>query len=658
MQPACRVFLISPPWATPLRPSIQTATLKAFLDDRFGDAVETRTISAHLGIPVYAAGAKFMRMSEAWSKLYEWAYMLAYHEVFGLPGTSAESRAALTAFDASLDLDELIAATKQYLDDHVVPHLAFDGVNVIGFTCNFDQVFASVFCQAYLASRCGVGNTVVLYGGMSAISPRMVDVLQSLGTDAYCVMGEGEHRLRAIVGACLDASQSTESTDWTALRKAIADIGGVFHVSSPLDLINLDRTALSEQETDLTKFPLPDYAEYFEALRALTDSDEAYRRVSAHVVLMLEGSRGCFAKCDFCSLNYLWDGFRKIDGINVAARARTIAQTYGANRIFFTDNVCDTWARSYADEIRTKGPELRALMELRAHHGQHYFTALRLAGVDQIQIGVEAVAPVLMRRMNKGTTVLQNLRAQKFIGELGITSGANLITHHPKSTVEDVAVTRKVLEGITHFPLFNLAPFSLCVGSPIYNDLSNAQKRYAVSHPFMRLDVPEFAPFAVDWCYELPEEACAPADVLEAWDELTTWYSGYAQSQTAYGGDLTCYPQSDGRVSIRDDRYGRNVEFLLSGLAAAIHEAAHTGLRIDQLGTLFDAPDEEISAARAELSERRLTLDIEDHTLTVTFRPVERLYRELFEFEHCKDAAVHEASHSRSQSNQVVRELG
>jgi len=65
---------------------------------------------------------------------------------------------------------------------------------------------------------------------------------------------------------------------------------------------------------------------------------------------------------------------------------------------------------------------ITAFMECRVHHPEVYWTKLALAGVEAIQVGIEALSPTLIRSMNKGTRAKQNLLVQKWLKELGIES--------------------------------------------------------------------------------------------------------------------------------------------------------------------------------------------------------------------------------------------
>ena len=50
-------------------------------------------------------------------------------------------------------LRELSLATKAYLDNEVAPHFLAQGLNVVGFTVVYDQIYASIFAANYLRKR-------------------------------------------------------------------------------------------------------------------------------------------------------------------------------------------------------------------------------------------------------------------------------------------------------------------------------------------------------------------------------------------------------------------------------------------------------------------------------------------------------------------------
>ncbi|MBF0188728.1 MAG: hypothetical protein HQL50_12460, partial [Magnetococcales bacterium] len=160
------VFLIAMPWALPLRPSIQTGILKSHLDRVFGDSVETSCLSAFLAIPGVVAGTDYKRFVYHTQGYGEHPYMLAFHHRFGLPGVTL-SDARQTRFLADLKSQAMInitpagspsletirtldAATIAVLERDLIPKLSRERLNIVGFTLNYDQSYASLFAARYL----------------------------------------------------------------------------------------------------------------------------------------------------------------------------------------------------------------------------------------------------------------------------------------------------------------------------------------------------------------------------------------------------------------------------------------------------------------------------------------------------------------------------
>ena len=60
----------------------------------------------------------------------------------------------------------------------------------------------------------------------------------------------------------------------------------------------------------------------------------------------------------------------------------------------------------------------------------------------------------MLKAIGKGTRVVHNLTAHKYLSELGIEPTNNLITHHPASKVADVLETRRIVRQVPHWGPF------------------------------------------------------------------------------------------------------------------------------------------------------------------------------------------------------------
>jgi hypothetical protein len=651
-----RVHLASMPWADPMIAPIQTACLKAYLDARFGRAVDVRTYAPFLQIPHSLKGAEFLRfIGNCPDAIKEHLSMFAYLRFFGtLALTSAELGAfwdsvrdkgspdAATSFErahgldgdyrarlaAMLDsslTDALARVTSEYLERELAPALGQADVDVIGFSLNYNQSYLSAFAATWLERRGFAENAVLLFGGGSASQPSVRSVFARLGVPGFIVFGEGERKLERVVRLAQESSSPQE------LRARIAPaITGVLPTSDLRDLWRDNPLYLSEQIGELGELPAPDYDEYFAALRSLCADDDAYAALRSRSSITVEGTRGCFAHCDFCSLNRQWFGFRKMPHEIVLRNVLAMRERYAVNFVHFADNVCDTWAEGYASALVARNLRVPALMELRSHHSESFWAKLALAGVSEIQIGVEAISGPLLANIGKGTWVYQNLRTQKYLAELGIawSTISNLITHHPKSTVADAAQTRRVLELTPHFGLPNLSVFHLDPGSPLYNELTETEMQRG--RPARRVNYPAvLEEYAVERNWEMPDRWCDDA-ATAAWDRFTAWYEGFRHTPGATSAALRVVECGEQRLWIQGRRNGRFVEFAFDGAHAAVYAACHHAPKLDAIVEQVDLDRARVTEIVARLLAEQLLIFVDDRYLALALRPRDELVANLW----------------------------
>lgn len=648
-----RVHLISMPWAAPMTAPVQLGCLKAYVDSVFGEAVPVRTYSPFLSIPLrYKTGA-FNDFFVQMSSYAEIPYLLLYASAFGLPGEGSRSVFARPLRDVKALgrqvgplsvplLTGLKRATAEYIEEFIVPNLTKEGVNVVGFTLNYNQVFSSLYCAKYLQINYPHHRFLFVYGGMSITLPQTANIVRELGIGGLGVVGEGEKKLEWVVRTCLEGT----TDDIHALESKISTMSGIYKLREGADLYDRVKENFATQFKSIDELPLPDYHEYFNELRLGCDDDFVYQEMRVHASLVLEGTRGCFAKCDFCGLNFTWDGFRKKTAPVVANQSMRMVKDYALPRIIFADNVCDTWAEDYARVLIEERVLYDAFMEMRAHHPETFWTMLALSGVVKLQIGVEAVSPHLLTNMAKGTKVIQNLKTQKYLRELGIISASNLITHHPRSNVEDAKETARVVELVPHFQAFEPNPFYLSMGSPLYNQLDAEEKRALKVARVVEL--PEhlawLATYVVDFCFEAPPSLQISADLRAAWDAFVAWYNEFRYDERTTGATLTQTRLAPETLCIEDARYGTFVRHILTGDAARIYDACHGGLNIQRIARETRLSPEAILQHVSALVEKKILLRTEDSYLSIALRPREELINNYMAAERARESRGEEAS--------------
>ncbi len=221
---------------------------------------------------------------------------------------------------------------------------------------------------------------------------------------------------------------------------------------------------------DLDQLPIPDYNEY-------------HRLAEMYSILWkvpVEGSRGCWwdrrtktgngsHACFFCGLNGS-SPRREKSAIRIAAEMNALAERHGNVRFQFTDNlVSQRDAVRLADKLSSGDRSYRFSVDVRANISTVELLELRRAGCHAVQIGVEGLATGYLKRLNKGTTAIQNLRAMKACFELGIRSMSNLLVGFPGATPVDVAETLECVSkyAIAYEPL-EVSHYVLVADSPVF----------------------------------------------------------------------------------------------------------------------------------------------------------------------------------------------
>jgi hypothetical protein len=93
---------------------------------------------------------------------------------------------------------------------------------------------------------------------------------------------------------------------------------------------------------------------------------------------------------------------------------------------------------------------------------------MKKAGFSIIQTGIESFSTQYLKKMNKGTRVIDNIAALKFCKENGIQNQYNIIVNYPNEDAKDFEETHRVVRQIQSY----LDPPQLCelrvmYGSPI-----------------------------------------------------------------------------------------------------------------------------------------------------------------------------------------------
>lgn len=633
-----KLHLVSMPWANPELPSIQTAVLKAYIDSVLGSHVTTHTYSAFASIMLEENASGYTDYYDKYQAFEEYPYFLMYYRRFlrddpRLSRISAErliGKINNRDADASLTLRaiaHLESRTHRYIKETIVPRLSRRGLNVVGLTLNYYQLYASLYCTRYLQEFFPLHKYLFIFGGATVIYPKVAEVLKTLGTEGLCVIGEGERKLELILREIL-ATPSDNSADLMGRLSALHE--GIYDIQRrTINLYEPTPATLLNMQTPMEKLPQPDFDEYYASLRRAFTDGRLHGKYKAGTWLALEGSRGCFAHCDFCDVHTSWSGFRKSTPERILDNVLELASKHRSARVKFMDNVCDTWAEKYADLLIERKIRITSFMECRVHHPEVFWTKLSLSGVELVQVGIEAFSPTLIRAMSKGTRAKQNLLVQKWLKELGIESLSNLITHHPKSTIQHVEETKHVLRLIPHMDRLDFSPLALLVGSPLDERLSREEKRELEERQLFNLPKSLDKYFVLKGEYEPPDH-WFDEGVSDAWDRLVEWEEQFFQT-TAEDAFMTSTRYGPQEVLIRDGRYGEIDEYYLAGDDARIYNLCHQGATLATLSSDTGLPPATIEKNLSWMMNSGLLAELDGFYIALALRPRDELIQNYFE---------------------------
>jgi len=127
--------------------------------------------------------------------------------------------------------------------------------------------------------------------------------------------------------------------------------------------------------------------------------------------------------------------------------------------------------------------DFRLFAEIRAGTPAAELAVMRDAGIQELQIGIEALSTSLLKKLNKGTSAIQNLETMRDCEALGIVNTSNLILQFPGSDEQDVAETLRNLEFALPFRPLQTVNFWLGQGSPVWQNPGAYGIKAVFNHP-------------------------------------------------------------------------------------------------------------------------------------------------------------------------------
>ncbi len=427
-----KIALVSMPWSLFNRPSIQLGALKSYLEGKGVCSVDCfhpyLSVARLLGPELYQYISKSSWAGESlYSTLVFPERQEQAREVFN--NSSLDNRAIHQQFHSICDT--LGKHLRDWLDT-----IDLKSYDLIGFSVCFSQLFSSLAAAKFIKQQSA--SLPIVFGGSSCVGTMGTSLQKHFDQIDHVISGEGEIQLEML---CAQLQQHHNL------------------YSHPKD-----NTKVRNQEMcNLNSLPIPDYQPYFEELA------KEFPGQPFNPILPVEFSRGCWwNRCSFCNLNLQWHGYRRKTSNRMLEEVQRLLKTHECLDFTFCDNALPPDETDSFFKAAQRLPEdVSFFAEIRNINAPHNFGEYRKGGLTTVQVGIEALCNSLLKKMEKGTTVIENLAVMKHCMENGIILDGNLIVEYPGSTVDEAAETLGNIEYALPYHPLSAATFFLGTGSEI-----------------------------------------------------------------------------------------------------------------------------------------------------------------------------------------------
>jgi ribosomal peptide maturation radical SAM protein 1 len=349
----------------------------------------------------------------------------------------------------------------------------WESYRLAGFSVCLCQLTSSLYFIRKIKEK--APKLTVVIGGSACAGDLGKDLLRTFSEIDFMVNGEGESPLYELVCLLKDGNDIKNHP-----------ILGVLSGNGEIETVSLSHHQIHK----LDALPVPDYDDYFALLKRFTLNKTFFP------TLPMEISRGCWWKnrkggCAFCNLNLQWQGYRTKSPSRVVTEVDRLTTQYQTLSVTLMDNLLPVnHSGDIFQKLQGLEKDLNLFGEIRASTPLSVLESMHNAGMRKVQIGIEALSSRLLKKMNKGTTAIENVEVMRHCEELGIINTSNLILYFPGSDEQDVNETLRNLDFVFPFYPLKTSGFWLGFQSPVYN---NAEK-YGISalfnHPYYKILFP------------------------------------------------------------------------------------------------------------------------------------------------------------------------
>jgi ribosomal peptide maturation radical SAM protein 1 len=446
-----KVLLVSMPFTVLSTPSIQLGALKSYLESK-GISVDVH--HAYLrcadildpGLYNYMASLSGIGSFEA-NDEFLYPYFL-YPQNYNNHREEIEDCFYKDTRNRYGNIDTALEKINAF-NDELLKNIEFPKYSLIGFTITYDQLKSSLFIARQIKRH--YPHIKIVFGGANCVGELGISLIKTFPEIDFVISHEGEESLSSLVF-------SLNNKKFEKIKGLIWRNGDSVTFNVPPEMLSLD------------KLPVPDYDDFFNQIEKCSHTLKKY--IKDNTAIPVEGSRGCWwNKCNFCNLNMQYAGYREKPFEQIISEVEHQTTKYECLHIEFLDNI--QRIKDFEKlmlSLKDMKKDLSIFLEIRAGRlKKKDYKLMRDAGVKVVQIGVESFGNKTLKKLKKGTKVIDNIAAIKYCQEYGIFPYYAIIYNYPNEEAEDLKEVSDNIEFLKGFvPPSSMLYMRMMYQSPFY----------------------------------------------------------------------------------------------------------------------------------------------------------------------------------------------
>jgi ribosomal peptide maturation radical SAM protein 1 len=330
-----------------------------------------------------------------------------------------------------------------------IKNLKFENYDIIGFTLNYGQFLPSLAIAKQIKEK--NPEKQIIFGGSTSINELGQRILSTFNYIDFIISGEGEETLFLLINNF----------------KNYKNIPGLIYREKNDSIWNKNNNFI-----DMNNLPYPNFQSYFNELSNTPSQIIQYQQLYGR--LPIELSRGCWwNNCTFCNIRAYNKKYREKNFDRFADELQFLSDKHKMLHFqVIGTTLPQNNYKTLCKKIIKLNRDFSLIIESRAGILKSTdYGLLKKAGFKHIQTGIETMSSNYLKKINKGTKIIDNIAALKYCKENHIKNTYNFIIDYPNEENIDFNETQKniiLLQKYLEPP--NISKFVVGYQSPIYRN--------------------------------------------------------------------------------------------------------------------------------------------------------------------------------------------